>query len=158
MNSLTVALASVLLLALITLMAACSSDDGDERTVDEYSRRFQAAADDLDQQVNALEDDGPERSVDEYLGVLKGFLDQAKAIAPPSELDDAHEEFVSAYEDFLPVLEERLRQLSEADSIEPFINVLPELGAAFERFDLACVALQDIAGENHIEVELVCEE
>ena len=158
MNSLTVALASVLLMALITLLGACSNGDGDELTVEEYFRRFEAAADDLKQQLDALQDDKPERSVDEFLGVIEGFLDQAKAIVAPSELDDAHEEFVSAYEDFLPALEERVRQLGEADSIEEFINVLPEHGAAFERFNQACLALQDIAGENHIEVELVCEE
>ena len=158
MNSLSVALASVLLLAFLTLMGACSNDRGDELTVEEYFGRFQAAADELEQQVDALPDGRPPRSVDEYLGELEGFLEQVKAIAPPSELDDAHQEFVSALEDFLPAMKERLGQLSEAVSAELFINVPPELAAAFDRFDQACVALQDIAGENHIEVQLVCEE
>ena len=93
-------------------------------------------------------------------GAAQDFVDELKDLDPPDEAADAHDEAVDAFDACLEETGRIVDDIGDADSFE-------ELGAVFEdqsvtdacdRTTATCEALQGIADENDIEVDLDCGE
>ncbi len=117
------------LLVLGTVAAAC---DGDDRlTLEEYFERFEAIA-------------GFPVSVTDA-------LDQLEELNPPSEAEDAHDEFLAAGRELVEVFE-----ISEVEQSGEEVEGAQE--EAQERFDAACLDLVGVGEANGIAVDVSCDD
>ena len=172
-RSLTLALIALLLLAFGAFTAVACGDDSE--ALKEYFDRVAAADEQIDQQLEALENptDREFASAEEELAAIQGFYNATpplirdfisvlEEIDPPAEVEDAHKEVVDAARASAEEWEAQADQLNEAESLRDLIAKLfvenLALKAAGERFAEACLAVQDIADENEIDVDLDCED
>ncbi len=165
------------MLVLGAIAAACGGDD--RLTVEEYFERFEAIDADVDAKFEALFDDVPDDgeedlfSNEENLLLLKaifaGFavsltdaLDALEELNPPSEAEDAHDEFLATGRELLEVFEdgadrvEAVESISEAQQIEEELE--PAVREAQERFDAACLVLVRVGEANGIVADVSCED
>ena len=169
-----------LLLALSAVAGACGgSGGGGELTLEEYFQRIDVLGNDFEDDINRLTDEfeeaaqevrteeqliEPFRDFFDRLGALtEDFIADLESIDPPSEVEDAHNEIVAAQAEGLELLEE----LNERAQRVVSISDMEELSAEFEgpvftdisdRSEQACFALEAIADDNGIDVDLECEE
>ena len=86
-----------------------------------------------------------------------------RALDAPSEVGDAHDEFVDALSSMLPVWGDLSDRLAGVESGSGVQQLLMEAGSepawqeATQRFADACHALEGIAEEKGIDVELDCQ-
>ncbi len=178
------ALIAALLLAFGVFAVACdgSSDNtsGELLTIEEYFQRHEALshevaerggdvqaqfadeAESADSQEERFEPflEAYQDFVNESLTIFTGFVDGIRDLDPPAELADAHKEFVEAGDDNLAAAQNLVDQVEAVESEADF-DALSEDGNAAEagiRFNDACLALQDIADENGIDVDLACDD
>ncbi len=165
------------LLALGSIAAACGGDD--KLTLEEYFEQAQVITDDSDEEFEALYADFPDEDDEEFFSneenlpllkeIFAGFpvllreaLDQVEELNPPSEAEDAHDEFLATGREWLELLEggadrvEAVESISEAGQIEEELE--PALGEASQRFIDACLVLEGIAAENGIVSDRPCDE
>ena len=163
----------VLLLSFATLAAACG-DDGETLTLEEYFQRLDAVDNEADERGQALEDEFPQafeepKPTQEFINSLtalvRDFVDSLEQIDPPAQVEDAHNDAAAAGTDFAQVLEEAAPQIEGVESASELEEMLGDLfaedsefAAADEQFTNSCVALQQIADDNEIDVDLECEE
>ena len=164
---------AALLLAFAATAVACGDDS---LTLEEYFQQLEALTataeergaefqDAFDAQVDAV------ASEEEWLAVLEDaftksqlifttFADGLTELNPPAVVEELHNEFVDVSAELLASLEEVLNELDLDSVANLFDGLLEESGAnqAGERFDKTCAALQDIADENEIDVDLDCED
>ena len=173
---LPLALITAVLLAFGALAAGCGG--GGTLTIEEYFQelgRLNASAEEridavyeaafaevdeanfeslpLEEQVEVFKD-----IFDAFPPLLENFLDDAKDLDPPAEVEDLHNDSVRAGDDFLEAIRDVAGQIDDVQS-QVELDALAEdeaTDAASERFDQACVALQDLADENDIDVDLAC--
>ncbi len=170
------ALITVLLLAFGAIAAACGDDgngDGGELTLEEYFERLDAIMEDIDSQIDALED--PEEMdlaseeeqleamrdfFDALLPIIQGAFNEIEGLDPPAEVEDAHDALLAAGDDFVAAFEAPASRLAEAESLADLEGGLFEddsaFGSAGARSAQACFALQGIADDNDIDVDLRC--
>ena len=166
-----------LLLALSAMAGACGGDG--QITLEEYFQRIDVLGDNFEDDTNRLADEfeeaaqevateeqliEPFRAFFDRLGALtEDFVADIESIDPPSEVEDAHNEIVAAQAEGLELLEE----LNERAQRVVSISDMEELSAEFEgpvftdisdRSEQACFALEAIADDNGIDVDLECEE
>ncbi len=177
MKAFVISILAAVLLALGTIAAACGG--GDELTLEEYFQRLKAIDADVDAKFEALfevfADEGEEDlfSDEENLPLLKalfvGFpvivrdaVDQVEELNPPSETEDAHEEFLATGREWLEVLEDGADRVEAVESILEIEQIEEELEPAAqeaqERFDAACLDLVGVGEANGIVVDVSCEE
>ena len=106
----------------------------------------------------------PFRDFFDGLGALaEDFIADLESIDPPSEVEDAHNEIVAAQAEGLELLED----LNERAQLVESISDMEELSAEFagpvftdvsDRSEEACFALEAVADDNGIDVDLECEE
>src|SRR3990170_1875325 len=152
--------------------AACAGGGG-ELSLQEYFQRLDRIQNDLDQRQADIESESPEAlgevepikdASQSFLALLKEALDDVDSLNPPAEAQEAHDEFVSAIEKLVEVnegLTQRIEAIeSRSELRELFIQLEndPEFSAAGEGVGKTCKALQDIAKDNGIGVDLACEE
>jgi hypothetical protein len=155
------------------LLAACGGGDGeDEISLDEYFQQFDAIEEGMVVSIGALEEGSEgvigedvkatQDYVDGYQDVVEQGLNEVKSLNPPSEAKDAQDEFVAALSSMVSVwgdLSDRLRDVETTTEMQTLlteaVNEAPWLEAS-ERFTEACRALQGIADEKGIDVELDC--
>lgn len=169
---LPLALIAALLLAFGTIAMACG-DGG--LSLEEYFDRMAAANEQIDQQLEALENptDREFASDEEELAAIQGFynavpplirdfISDLEEIDPPAEVEDAHKEVVEAARVSAEEWKVQADQLNEAESLRDLMAKLfvenPAFTASGERFDEACLAVQAIADENNIDVDLDCDD
>ena len=161
------------------LAAACGDGDGESLTLEEYFARFEAIDADVDQQVEALFADFPDVSDEEFFSneenlpllksIFAGFprilgdaLDELDGLDPPSEVEDAHNEFLEAGRGLLAAFEsaasdvEDVETIAEAQEIGESADA--EVAPAEQRFDEACLALVDVGAANGLVVDVDCED
>ncbi len=172
-------LPGALLLGLVALSAACG-DGGEALSLEEYFQRLDAIQEDVDARFEEQGDDedpfDPDAPLEERVDALTGGLQDSKAILedaveavqgldPPAEVEDAHDEFVAALLGFLPSFDDfrdRAADVESESDLEELFSSLDEGSQEFqeagERLDAACLAIQAIADQNNIAVDLNCEE
>ena len=147
---------------------ACTDDEGNELTLEEYF----AALEELDAQANEktdalFEDVEDPTDVDEVKEWAAGISDVIaefnaglEGLDPPEEAQEAHDEAVAAAQAFAELQESTVAEAQNADTLEGFEETFndPEFVQADERFQAACTDLAQIATDNDIEADLGCEQ
>jgi hypothetical protein len=165
------------LLALGSIAAACGGDD--KLTLEEYFEQFQVIDADVDAKFETLYEDFPDEGEEELFSneenlplfkeIFAGFpviltdaLDALEELNPPSETEDAHDEFLATGREWLEVLEDGADRVEAVESILEIEQIEEELepaqGEAQERFDAACLDLVGVGQANGIVVDVSCEE
>ena len=176
MKSLAMLAAAALLVGLATFGAACKNGGGG-LSLEEYFQELDSiqeqtdatfatqeasagepAADASGEELTAFFRDNITGSAD----ILRGAAADVDGIDPPDEVADAHSDLVATTNELVAVLDDM------ADSIPDTITLADleqgtffdneELNAADEQFLAACSALEQIASDNNITVDLNCEE
>ncbi|MDO8614880.1 MAG: hypothetical protein Q7T33_03965 [Dehalococcoidia bacterium] len=159
----------VVLLAL-SLAGACGGGGG-ELSLQAYFQRLgdiSKRVDDRDQELttnfpNAFSDPEQTRGYyDDFLPTADQALSDIKKLDPPDEAQAAHDEFAAALDDFvksLKTVREGLDDVESGDDLQTFFDDRSdEISPKSDRFQLACSGLQDLAGQNKIEVDLQCDD
>ncbi len=165
-----------LLLALSAVAGACGGDGG--LTLEEYFQRIDAIGADAEDEVDRLTEEyveaaeevrteegliEPFRDFFNQLATLSGdFVSELEGIDPPSEVEDAHNETVAVQTEGLELFEELNERAQRVETASDMEEVGAELeGPVFaylaDRSEEACFALEAIADENGIDVDLDCE-
>ncbi len=165
-------------LALLVAAFAAACGDGDELTLEQYFQRIDALGNDLDDELNRLNEEFEEtveeaKTEEEVIDAFRDFLDpqpglfedfvgELQSIAPPSEVEDAHNEMVAIQAEGLGLLEdlnERAQRVESASDVEEVGAELeePAFTAIADQTEQACFALEAIADANGIDVDLECE-
>ena len=171
---LRLAFIAVLLLAFGAIAAACDGG-GDPLTIQEYFEALETLSDDLNERSDALdeqfEDDfANAESEEDAIALFQEFFPQAlpffedfvggiNDLNPPEQVEDAHGELEEASGDLLAAVEDLVDQMEDVESDADLVELFGEESFldAGERFEEACVDLEEIAGENELEVGLDCE-
>ena len=173
-------LLGAMLLVLGTVAAACDGEG--PLTLEDYFERFEAIDVDLDAKFEALYEDFPEEAFEDDVfpteteenvqllkGVFAGFpviltdaLDTLEELNPPSEAEDAHDEFLATGRELLEVFEDGADRVEAVESVSAVEQIEEELEpaqqVAFERFDAACLDLVGVGVANGIHVDVSCED
>jgi hypothetical protein len=158
-----------LLLALGTVTGACGG--GEKLTLEEYFQQMQAItaeaveeADALDEQIDDLEEDDFEGLRGLFVAntaITSEVFDEMDGMDPPAEVQDAHNEFVAAGGQMVELMEafgDDLADVESTSELEQAFDRLVGLEEATVRIDTACLALEEIAADNGIDVDLDCDE
>ena len=145
---------------------ACTSEDGSALTLEEYFQQLDELDNRSNDQFSELDSQlGAEPDIDafkeifpQYVDVFDDFLADLDDIEPPDEAKDAHDEAIEAGQAFREELAGLVEDAGDAATVdEVFAGFESEaFGAADQRFTDACFALQGIAAENSITVDLDC--
>ena len=169
-----------LLLILGSIATACDGGDGGGGglTLEEYFRRVdslgESSDDDRDKWLAEYEEATDEAETEEefleafreffgrYIELTAGLVADLESIDPPSEVKDAHEELVAAEAEAVDLLEELNERAQRAESVFDVEDVITEfeLTASHfsDRYEPECLALQAIADNSSIDIDLDCEE
>lgn len=168
MKGITVTLVCTLLLGIGAIAAACG--EGEELTLEEFFQEFGAIDDEIVAGFEAAEADFPNAFEDPdqmrgYLGaqteVMRDGLERERELDAPAEVEEASDEFLDAFADQLELADDLLERLEDVESPEELEQALEASLPAFEEvggpLTTACLALEGIADENGIDVDLACE-
>lgn len=128
--------------------------------VDRLAEEFEEAAEGMETEEGLVE---PFRDFFNRLAALSGdFVSELESIDPPPEVEDAHNEVVAVQAEGQELLEELNERAQRVESASDMEEVGAELeGPVFtdiaDRSEQACFALEAIADENGIDVDLDCE-
>jgi regulator of protease activity HflC (stomatin/prohibitin superfamily) len=168
---------AALLLALGSMAGACGDDD--ELTLEEYFQQMDTLAADFEDEIDRLgeefqeaadEAETEEEVIDDFhdfsdslTELFEDFVADVEGIDPPSEVEDAHNELAAAQregQDLLEELNERAQRSESVSDVEDWSAEFegPVSTAISDRTEEACFALQAIADDNDIDVDLECEE
>jgi hypothetical protein len=158
--------------AALALTAACNGGGGESLSLDEYFRELDQLQNAGDERINGIPfpQVDPSAPVEDSRETFEGYFDEVVAAAdditsdisaldPPDEARDAHEEYVEALGGIEEFANNYRDRLAGADSPAELAEVLlgnDEDAAITERIDNSCVALQEIADDNAIDVDLEC--
>jgi hypothetical protein len=167
-----------LLPILAVLAAACGTNSGEptELTLEDYFGRLQAISDDQYERDQALGDLGSAATLallssdpvgirwaldDVVLPLVKQYVVALGDLPPPAEVEQAHKDFLEANASLHEAGEQLVRRLASVQS-ESRIEALKEAEApkwdeAYARAHDACLALEAIAADHGLELDLRCE-
>ncbi len=164
------------LLAFGVIAGGCIGGGGSGLTLAEYFQKLDALDNTQSEQSDALdaklESDTADleeaeavalvqETVPEFIPIFQGFIDEASALEPPDEVEDAHNEALEALRDFVAVFQGIIGDdLAKASSFEDLEAAFTsaEFSAADGRLTEACLALERVATDHDITVDLDCEE
>ena len=173
-RSLILALIATLLLTVSALAASCGGEEA--LTLEEYFQQVEALKATAEERATEFEDAfdaelDAAASEEERLAVLEdnftniqpiftAFVDGLNDLAPPAAVEELHKEYVDASAEFLASIEEVFSGLSDLEPAAGLESLFEDtdLDQAGVRFVETCAALQDIADENEIDVDLDCED
>jgi hypothetical protein len=160
---------TALLLAVGAIAAACGGEE--QLTLEEYFPQLDALAENTNAQLDALEAKYPQAfqdpdqtrdALEEANVILNDAFGQLDDMNPPDEVKESHDEFRESVEARRAVLQAISDQLVEVESPSELLQALEpqadEIDAANARIEAACLALQGIADDNGIVVDLECPE
>lgn len=140
---------------------------GGDLTVEEYFQRVDAIEDSLTDAFDGLQGQYPEAFADPeqtrgYLDatdtVLADAVERLRELEAPAAVSAAHAELSQATEEVRGAfadLRDQVEGLEDAAALEELLTSSEV--TAFDRFATACLAMQDLAAENGITVELNCQ-
>ena len=154
------------------LMAACGNGE-EGLDADEYFRQLDDIEEGIKAGIGGLEEESEgvigedaqatQDYVDGYQDIVGQAINDMKNLDPPGEARDAHDEFVAALSNMLPLWETLSEQLADVETTSEMQELLVGTGTeaqwleASQRFADACSELQGIADEKGIDVSLDCE-
>jgi UDP-N-acetylglucosamine enolpyruvyl transferase len=168
---------AALLLAVGAIAAACGGNGNGELTIEEYFEGLQAIADDVDERGQALESDferlfDPATSESDSIEAAQNFFNGSASIftdgisdlenlGPPPEVGDAHNEFVEAAKGIGDAFQDFAERAGDIESVADVQEMFaefgtPEFAAVEQRFEAACKALEGIASDSDIELDMNC--
>ena len=165
----TTAIVAVLLLGAAGAWA-CSDDDGDSLTLDEYFAQVDAIDNDTTAEIDAafegITDENDVQQFKDAFKVLGPALDDAandlEAIEPPAEVETEHDALVVELNNYADKANEIADGIDgiEASNPDELFAAIEEQGfnEADDEFTAACLALQQAGADNGIVVDLGCEE
>jgi hypothetical protein len=165
------------LFAAMVAFAGCGSDS-DALSLEEYFAEFEAIDAETDAAVEALFADFPDVSEDELIsddtylpmfqeiagsfpGIVGDAVEGMKALAPPSEVEDEHNELVAAGDQLTSAFSDANDELQDAETIADFMSIesrldLELVAPASQRFDEACLELVAAGEDNGVTVNVDC--
>ena len=167
---LPLAFIAALLLAFGAIAVACGGG-GEPLALDEYFQRLAKVFADADERFEALTDqcaedfESEEAEIeatrcffDASVLVFRDALDETDDLDPPAEAEAAHEELVNAGADLAQFIGEFGEQLADTESASELEELFGEESFVDigERYEEACLDLEEIARENDIDVDLDC--
>jgi len=176
MKSLAMLAAAALLVGLATFGVACKNGGGG-LSLEEYFQKLDSVQEQADATFATQEASTGEPSQDASGEELAAFLrDNVTSSAdvlrdaaadvndlePPDEVADAHSDLVAATNDLVAAFDDMAGSVPDTLTLAEleqgaFFNS-DELNAADEQFVAACNALEQIASDNGITVDLACDE
>ena len=177
MNTWTRMLSLVGGFALLATCLTLSCGGGEELSLQQYLQRVEAIMHDTNERSDALDQEyEPKREeasgddellaayrefVENSVGIVSQGADKIRDLDPPAEAETAHKDLVDAYSDGLELLKDHRAKLGDIESWSDVEDLWGEIETESdeisERADEACFALQDLADENDIDVDLECE-
>ena len=163
---------AALLLTLGAIGAACGGDGA--LSLEEYFREVEQLRGDVVRQSERLQDgfdrainlaDSEEATVQAFRdfftdasAIFAEFVTDIDALEPPDAVADAHREAVEAFEDSQVAISNFSARLNQVESEAELDGLFETFDSepAFDRFEEACLALQEIADDNAIAVDLAC--
>lgn len=179
MKVLTILAATVLLAVVAIGAVACSDDSSDTLSLEEYFQKIDSVQNDVDAGFATQEASASEPAADASGEEIAAFYrdnittnaellrDGAKAlddVEPPDEAAEAHAAIVAALNAAADALDTGAEgipdsaTMEELDALGETIFNSEELNAAFQGITDTCNALEQIATDNGIEVDLACDE
>ena len=154
------------------LLAACGGGDGEELSLDEYFQQLDSIEEGIKTGTAALDEasagvigedvEATRDYIDGYQGIVGEAANDMKDLDPPSEVGDAHDEFVAALSGMVSVWGDLSDRLGDVETTTEMQTLLMDTQAeepwqtATQRFTEACRALQGIADEKGIDIDLDC--
>jgi hypothetical protein len=145
---------------------ACTSDGGSALTLEEYFQQLDELDNRSNDQFGELDSQlGEEPDIDavkevfpQYVDIVDEFFAGLEDLEPPDEAKDAHDEAIEAGQAFREEFGALVENSGDAETVdEVFAGFESEaFTTADQRFTDACLALQEIADENSITVDLTC--
>jgi len=163
--------AFAVLTVLVLGQGACSGGDGKgggggPLTLEEYFDELEGSSMDLDERTASVADtlatsddlDELKEAASQYPDILGDFVEDLEALEAPREAAAAHQDAIDAGQAFLDLLEGVVDDAQQAETVDEFGGVLgsDDVAAASTAFTRTCVALQQIADGNAIDVDLGC--
>ena len=160
-----------LLLTLGVIGTACG---GGASSLEEYFQEVEQLRGDVVGQSERLQDgfdrainlaDSEEATVQAFRdfftdasAIFAEFVTDIDALEPPDAVADAHREAVEAFEDSQVAISNFSARLNQVESEAELDGLFETFDSepAFDRFEEACLALQEIADDNDIAVDLDC--
>jgi hypothetical protein len=164
------------LLALAAIAAACGGGEDDTQALEAYFQNIQRITDEYVAKLDAVDsayqqriaaannDDQRAQAFILYMGsssqTIRAEVDDRNEIDPPPAAEKAHLEWLAAARVLAKVYEDVVNRAADAQTDRGLQQVLVEvdyetrLAEASDRAQRACVALQDIADKNEIDVNL----
>lgn len=96
--------------------------------------------------------------IPQQIAILRDLLEGMEELEPPAEVADAHQEAVDALRAFIDLSEDIRDQAAEAESFAEVTELLgsEESVAADQRLVETCQALEQVASDNGITIDLDC--
>ena len=168
LRSFTFVLVAISLLIVGSLAVACGGAD-ETLTFEEYFARFDELGDQFEAGLQEAGTDVPTDNEDDALSVIREnlvspvalyaiFVRGVSELKPPDGITSEHEELEEAMRAFGDVLTEYSGEISNVASMEELQALASNeaLEAAGTRAEEACLALQQIAANAGIELDLNC--
>lgn len=143
--------------------------DAPSSDLEEYFQELDAAentlrsgAESADADLTALNDSTPPDEViaafEDAQAVVDQFVSDLQALDPPPETAVAHEETVAAYQAVSGIVSDAIDLVESGGTLQEAVTLLtsPEATEVDAATDALCGALEQIATDNGIEVDLGC--
>jgi hypothetical protein len=171
-------LVTALSLGVSGIGVACGGGGEERLSVEEYFQKLQTISDDLEKQGATLDSEfeaafgsGTSDEVDidairktfgQGATAFKDALNDVESLEPPSSVENAHDGFVAEMRVRTDLIESLADRAAEAESASDLEEVFvafegPEFETQAVRFSDACHALEGLAADNGIQVQLNCE-
>ncbi len=176
MNVWHLALFALLFFVVGSAAAACGGGDGEQAALERYFQRFERLSQEAYNQFESLQEEldrafATVESDEELVEAYRDFFDAGQVasadfiegindLEPPATIEDAHREATEAGTDILEALRRARDQLAHVSSQAEMDQILDAIDAepTFDRFEEACLMLQEIADDNGIAVDLNCDD
>ena len=145
---------------------ACTDDEGNELTLEDYFQQLEELDDEFSEQGDAAFANVPENpepadvqaALEEFTGILGDFVADIEALEPPEEAQEAHDAAVEAGNATADAYDALAEEAGNVESVDELFtgDVGQEAQEAIDQFTTACLDLQQIADDNSIEVGLNC--
>lgn len=144
--------------------AACGGGGSDSLTLEEYfdeiealDKRFNEDSDALDAAFNSDDLDEIKGAFEDGAANVEEFVNELDSIDPPDEVQEAHDEAVSAGGELVTAFKAMSDDVQNVESVDDLVSLnTDDAAAASERFTAACFDIQQVATDNEIEVTLSC--
>ena len=177
MRSFVLTTAGGISLVLATLAAACGGGGG-ALSLEEYFQELDTIQNEADERFVAQEEESGEpaedaseeeladyarEAVGETVTIQRDAANAAGDLDPPDEVEGPHNDLVDALQELTDAVQTVVDEIPDTLTMADLEGLYarfdtPELNEPFMAFDEACVALQSIADENEIDVDLECGE